>query len=187
MGPQGQPGQPGQPSPPAALLGTRDNPVPGGIAAALSDGWVLTVVSVAPDATEMVRKANPTVYPDGGYAETFNEPPPAGHQFFVVTIEATLFGETDTGRAPFDGNRLTAVGPSGVRYEASSSNAWFFPEFSCGALDSDIGRAASDAIVGGTVTGTVCWAVTPSDAKTLMMFDSTGGGISDQVWFSLTE
>lgn len=152
----------GPTTPVSTAAGTRENPVPLGQAAALHDGWILTVNSVTPDATAAVLAEN-----------QFNDPPDPGRQFFIVNISATYTGP---GSDSFWDARLEAVGPSAVSYASFAD--------SCGVIPDDFDRAT--VFTGGTVTGNICWSVRTSDVSQLVMFDDGSFDDDDRVWFKLS-
>jgi RTX calcium-binding nonapeptide repeat (4 copies) len=160
-GGQGGGGGGGVVTPPPPQPGTtRDNPIPIGTAATLSDGWRISVVAVTPDATQAVLAEN-----------QFNDPPVSGKQFFLVTVTATY---TAAGSSSFDGFfRLRAVGPSAVSYATFTD--------SCGVIPNDISNA--ETFTGGTITGNVCWQVLTSDASGLVMYDDPG--LAQNIYFAL--
>ncbi len=104
----------------------------------------------------------PTIYPDGGWEEPYDDPPDPGHQFFLATIEITFVGHNGYTGGGFHGSRLEAIGQSGVRYDTAAGGAYhnpempYWPMFPCGAIESDISRTHSSAGIGDTFIGTVC-------------------------------
>ena len=152
------------PPPPPPPVSTRENPVPVGTAAVLSDGWRLTVLSVTPNATAQVLEEN-----------RFNDPPAPGFQFFIATVRVTYTG---SGSDTFSDSRLRALGPSSVSYSTYSDNR-------CGVIPNDF-PSLTEVFSGGTISGNVCWSVKSSDAAALVMFDDEPYEASDRVWFTLT-
>ncbi len=140
--------------------GTRDNPIPVGQTAKLDDDWELTVLSVEPDATAAVMAES-----------SYNDPPVAGHQFFVVTVRVTYTGPSSE---QFWGSDLRAVGASAVAYESYDD--------SCGTIPNEL--ASRELFTGGTIEGNVCWSVDTADADSLVMYD--GSQYPDErIFFSL--
>lgn len=135
-------------TPPPPPIGTRENPIPMGTAAALEDGWTMRVAGTIPDATAAVLARN-----------MFNDPPKPGFQFFIVRVEATYTG---TGSKRFDASyRLRSVGGSAVSYSTF--------ENSCGVIPDEISDA--EVFTGGTIAGNECWEVRTSDVGSLVMYD----------------
>jgi hypothetical protein len=144
--------RPKPPAKPQPKLGTRENPHPFGAAVVLADGWRMRVESITPDATAAVLAEN-----------MFNDPPQAGHQFFIARVSATYTG---AGSESFDGSyRLRAVGSAAVSYSTFQD--------SCGVIPDEVPSA--DVFTGGTVTGNICWQVRSSDATSLLMYDDAIG------------
>jgi|tagenome__1003787_1003787.scaffolds.fasta_scaffold20911826_2 hypothetical protein len=152
---------------------TRDNPIPLGSWAPIPGGfitpagWQMRVNSVTPDATAQVLAAN-----------MFNDPPQAGHQFFMfsVSYEWTGQGAADAMDADYG---LDAVGAANVSYTAGLHD-------SCGVLpDPDFGLETIGVSVftGGTITGNECFSVLDSDASSLVLFQ--GDPAKSATWFAL--
>jgi hypothetical protein len=155
------------PAPPtntAPKVGSRENPVPMGAAADLSDGWRVVVISTQPNATSAILSSN-----------RFNKPPAADHQFFIARVQATYTG---AGSKRFDGSfRLRAVGASAVSYRSF--------EDSCGVFPDPISN--TEVFSGGTITGNACWSIRSADAGSLLMFDqSPFSSDQNRVFFALT-
>ena len=162
------PEAPGRPAstPTPFPIGTRENPAPIGVAVETSDDWLVTVLSVIPDASEEVDAEN-----------IFNRTPKPDHQFFIVRIEAQYIGE---GSDRYDASlRLRAVGQSGIAYETFRQ--------SCGVIPDKFIDA--DLFSGAMIEGNQCWEIDSADADSLLMFD-TGGLFSSERnrrWWKLTE
>jgi hypothetical protein len=140
-------------------------PAPVGEAVQVGD-WTIRVVTVTPDAGAEIAAAN-----------EFNEPPIAGNQFFMATLEATYTGsESSTFWVDMT---LKAIGDSSVAYEGFAS--------SCGVIPNEISNAG-ETFPGGTITGNVCWSIESGDAASLtMLADASFSFDSDsRVAFSLT-
>lgn len=132
-----------------SALGTRENPVPMGTSVNLGDGWVVTVLSVTPDATPIILQEN-----------QFNNRPESGNQFFLARVRADYEGE---GSDTFDGGyRLRAVGPSGVGYSTFENSAGVIPDE----------LAGSEVFSGGHIDGNIAWQIKSDDAGSLVMYDS---------------
>lgn len=145
---------------------TRENPIPRGTAADLSDGWRLSVVSVTPNANDIVLRQNP-----------FNPPPQPGHQFYIARVTVTRTGSTS---AAFSGDiRLRAVGAAAVTYTTFDNRCGVYPDRLPGV----------EVFTGGTITGNVCWQIRASDADSLVLYDNAGFGTlntSGRVYFALS-
>lgn len=130
------------------------------------DGWKIKVVSVNPDAAQVVAAEN-----------QFNDPPPAGKQYVITTLEATYTGD-ESSTFWFDVS-LRVVGASAVAYEASAAR--------CGVIPDDV-TWIGEVFPGGTITGNICWVVDAGDVSTLTMLASESLLFGDEsfVAFSLT-
>lgn len=141
--------------------GTRENPLPSGSVVTLGDGWQMRVLGTAADGTKEVLAAN-----------QFNDPPPAGYQFFVARISATFNGP---GSAHFDGGyRLRTVGAAGVAYSTFDPGCGVVPD----ALKD------SEVFTGGSIVGNLCWSIRASDAASLLLYD-TALSDADRVYIAL--
>jgi hypothetical protein len=137
-----------------AAAGTREDPIPIGTTVDLGDGWVITVLSVTPDATDQIIAEN-----------MFNSPPDEGNQFVMARIKANYTGpDSDT----FGGSyRLRAVGPSSVGYNTFENSAGVIPD--------DLSN--SDVFTGGSIEGNIAWKIKSSDVESLVMYDSKSSKI----------
>lgn len=127
-------------------VGSRGEPVALGSAAQVGD-WVVSVVSVTPDGTDVVMAEN-----------QFNDPPVAGSQFFLVEVEGTYVG-AESGSFWLD-MTTKALGPSNVAYE--TFDAW------CGVIPDDVTNTG-ETFPEGMVSGNLCWSVSSEDAGDLLM------------------
>lgn len=142
-------------------LGTRANPIPMGETVQLDDEWEVTVLSVEPDATDSILAA-----------DSFAEPPAAGHQFFVATVRVTYIGETSE---EFYGWNLRTVGQSAVSYDQfDNSCGWSVPNE----------LPSNELFTGGTIEGNLCWSIDSADADSLVLYDGDQRG-SDRIFLSL--
>jgi len=66
---------------PVGITGDIDNPVPLGTIADIGNGWRLQILEVVPDGAAVVASAS-----------DFNDPPPAGSTFTLVTVALGYFG-----------------------------------------------------------------------------------------------
>jgi Divergent InlB B-repeat domain len=159
-------------NPPPPPGSSRDNPIPIGTwgpvpsSFVVPAGWQMRVNSATPDATAQVLAAN-----------MFNDPPQAGHQFFMfsVSYQWTGQGSADAGDADFD---LSAVGAANVSYAQGTD--------SCGVLpdpDYALETIGVSVFTGGTVTGNECFSVLQSDASSLVLFE--GDAAKSPVWFAV--
>lgn len=149
------------PTPPPTL-GSRENPYSVGTPVDLGDGWRMKVEGSSPDATAAVLAEN-----------QFNDPPQAGHQFYMARVTATYLG---SGSDSFDGTfRLRAVGTAAVAYSTFDN--------SCGVYPDQI--SSTEVFTGGTITGNVCWEVRTTDAASLLMFDDPITSVPRRLFFAL--
>ncbi len=130
---------------------TRQAPVPFKAAAPVGAGWTLTMGGYAPNADAAVEAAN-----------EFNDPPPAGKQYAVVTLTAAYGGPKEKS-AVFSEVYFKAVGPKGVAYDATGCVAVL-------ANGIDLFR---DVFAGGSLSGDVCFVVDAGDAVGLVLYADT--------------
>jgi hypothetical protein len=105
-------------------------------------------------------------------ANQFNNPPAAGHQFFIATVRATYTGAASE---RFGGSyTLRAVGASAVAYSTFTD--------SCGVIPDPI--PDSELFTGGAIQGNVCWSIASPDAASLLMFHDTLFA-DDKLFFAL--
>jgi hypothetical protein len=145
-------------------VGTREKPVPMGTPVDLGDNWQITVMSVIPDATNVVLKEN-----------QFNNPPQPGNQFFLARIHAKYTG---SGSDTFGGSyRLRAVGPSSVGYSTFENSAGVIPD----------PLPDSELFAGGVIEGNIGWEIKSSDADSLVMYDNplSFGDSKDRMYMAL--
>jgi hypothetical protein len=140
--------------------GTRANPIPFGQTVKIHPDWEMTVVSVTPDATELILGE-----------ESFNEPPAEGHQFFLATVRLTYIGETSD---EFYVSDLNAVGQSAVSYNQ-------FDDY-CGTIPDEL--PSREVFTGGTIEGNVCWSIESEDADSLVLYDNYGPS-EERVYLSM--
>jgi hypothetical protein len=105
----------------------------------------------------------------------FNDPPPDGMQFYLISLSLTYHG-ADTGNAY--GLTWKAVDANNVAYTTYDP--------SCGVIPQEF-NAGADVFPGGTITGNICFVVDSSTAKTLVLYaePSFSFGDDDRVWFSV--
>lgn len=126
---------------------SRGNPIPLGAPASIRD-WTITVLNATPDATAAVLAEN-----------EFNDPPAAGHQYYMVHITATYNGPaSDSYDADYE---MRAVGQSNVGYSTFSND--------CGVIP-DAFPDTADVFTEGTVSGNICWSIDSQDADSLVMY-----------------
>ena len=130
---------------PDGLRGDRSNPVPVGSIADIGGGWRLQILNVNPDAAAVISAEN-----------SFNEPPPAGSTFTLVTIALGYFGLEDP-KTTFE-TTISAVGASNVELTGS-----------CGVVPQEL-YTFGDVFSGGVLQGNVCFVTTPEDAATLQVY-----------------
>ena len=149
---------------PEPTLGSRQVPIPFGIGSEVKDDhWSVTVIDVAPNATDAILAHY-----------RFNDPPSEGNQFYTVTVRVKYLGPDS---ATFDGGRrLKALGDSAVVYTTSKN--------SCGVIPNELPNP--ELFTGGEIEGAECWQIASADADSLAMLVEPGF-LSDgeRVWFSL--
>lgn len=142
-------------------VGSRDDPVPMGTSAVISDdiwnkgnsyNWEVTVLDIFPNATIGMVYGKPT--------EGFVRDP--GTEYFVAKIRAKYIGPKSS---HFDSDDLSIVGSASVGYspinhiQAESMIPEHIPY--------------NEVFTGGAVTGIVVWMIQPAHADHLVMYDST--------------
>lgn len=139
--------------------------VPFGQVAQVGD-WSLRVLSVAPDAEDVVMGES-----------DFNEATADGEVFYMVLMEATYTGSESS--IFWIENTLKLVGDSAVAYEGFAAYCGLIPD----SLD-DQGEAFPGAIV----TGNACWRVSADDVDSLVLIAEEFFSFDDEtrVIFSLT-
>lgn len=143
----------------------RDSPVAVGETAPVGD-YEVTVISVTPDATDVVLAEN-----------QFNEPPAPGKQFFMARVSVTYNG-SESGFPAAELN-FQAVGDSNAGYATYTDTCGVIPEDSI---------FITDLFEGGTAEFNVCWAIDSEDADSLVMYvESFLDFDSEPVWFSLED
>lgn len=150
--------------PPSDDRGSREAPLPIDTSADIGAGWVVSVLEVNPNATELILAEN-----------QFNTPPEPGQQFFMITISATYDGPEASSELPV-GNAFQVVGDLSVTYYS------FDP--GCGVTPNEFPR--TEVFQGGSIWGTICFAINSADADSLVMFTEDFLNQSDvRVWFAL--
>ncbi len=134
---------------PAGATGSRDAPVPAGEVADIGDGWRLQVLNVIPDATALVAAEN-----------QFNEPPPPGSTFTIVTVALGYFGREDP-KVGFE-TTISAVGGGNLELESG-----------CGVVPSELDTFV-DLFSGAVAIGNLCFVTTPDTASTIQLYASGG-------------
>ncbi len=140
--------------------GSRENPVPFGQTVQIHPDWEMTVVSVTPDATDLILAEN-----------SFNEPPVDGQQFFLATVRLTYIGDTSD---EFYVSDLNAVGQSAVSYNQ-------YDDY-CGTIPDEL--PSRELFTGGTIEGNVCWSIESEDVNSLVLYDNYGEK-EDRVFLSM--
>lgn len=149
-------------APPISAVGsgTCEDPFPVGTTVTVDDDWQVTVVSVQPDATDLVLAQN-----------QFNEPPATGEQFFIAQVSATYIGDES---GSFNAGVLAALGSSLVAYSSYEDR--------CGVIPDEL--PSNEVFPNGTVTGNVCWSVALVDVDALVMYYEPADR-EDRVFFAL--
>ncbi|MEO7371758.1 MAG: hypothetical protein ABIZ69_12890, partial [Ilumatobacteraceae bacterium] len=138
---------------PAGLTGDRAHPVPVGAVADLGSGWRMQILNVVLDGAATVAAANP-----------FNDPPPDGSTFTLVTVALGYFGLEDP-KLAFEPT-ISAVGAANVELTGE-----------CGIVPQQL-DSFKDIFSGGIVIGNICFVTTPQDAASFEVYgsgDSFGG------------
>ncbi|MGA9277714.1 hypothetical protein [Ilumatobacter sp.] len=129
--------------------GTRDDPVPLGVAADIGGGWAMTVNSVELDGTESVAAENP-----------FNDAAPEGTRYVVVNITAVYNGDEPSDTT---GVSIGGVG-EGTNVVSDISSAQNFAVPPAPAYQS-----FSEVFQGGETSGNVVLEVPVEDIDTLVL------------------
>jgi hypothetical protein len=141
-------------------VGSRNNPVPFGEAAEVGN-WRVKVLSTTPNATDVVLSEN-----------RFNDPPEAGHQFYMANIEVTYIGPDSA--MIYLALTLRAIGESAVGYNAR-----------CGVVPGKL-ENLQEIFTAGTIRGSVCWQVRTTDVNSLVMYIEPGFSLQrERVFMSL--
>ena len=125
---------------PAGATGDRANPVAAGAIADVGSGWRLQILSINPDAAGVIIGEN-----------SFNEPPPAGSTFTLITVALGYFGLEDP-KSSFE-TTISAVGAANVELG-----------FECGVIPQPLDVFGGD-ISGGVIVGNLCFVTTPEDVE----------------------
>ncbi len=143
---------------------TRDSPLGVGRTGEVGD-YEVTVLSVTPDATDIVAAEN-----------QFNDPPGTGDQFFIARVSITYLGSA-TGNPGVDLN-FQSVGNSSASYTTYTNY--------CGVIPDAPFLTVTELFEGGSAEFNVCWAIDGGDADSLVMYvESSFDYNGDPVWFSL--
>ena len=106
----------------------------------------------------------------------FNDPPAAGNQFFIATVEVDYVSGVQAWNPGIRiADDLRAVGPSNVVYSTFGTTS------RCGVIPNDISDKG-DLLPGGSATGNVCWQVPSSEAGSLIAFIELG---NQPLWMAL--
>ena len=136
-------------SAPPGVGGDRSDPVRVGRIADAGEGWRLQVLDVIDDATSLVLAEN-----------QFNDPPPPGTRFTIVTVALGYFGRQD----PIAGYDLTISGVASASRELDTD---------CGVIPADL-PFFDDLFAGGVVVGNLCFVTEPADAGQLQIYAVQG-------------
>lgn len=141
---------------PAGASGSHSSPVPAGSIADLGDGWRLQVLGVMDDGTKAVMDEN-----------QFNDPPPTGKRFTLVSVALGYFGFDDPQNA--FSTTISAVGAGNAELSAD-----------CGVIPGEL-TSFGEFLSGGVVIGNLCFVTSPSDAAALQLYGQAGF-IGDKVF-----
>ncbi len=147
---------------PAGATGDRAGPVLAGAIADIGGGWRLQILNVNPDAAALIAAEN-----------SFNEPPPTGSTFTMITLALGYFGLDDP-KSSFE-TTISAVGSANVELRAE-----------CGVIPQGL-DIFGEIFTGGVVTGNVCFVTTPADATSLQLYASGDIFGSNQVFIDATK
>lgn len=163
-----------EPEPEQPTIGTRDQPFAIGTAVPFTlDGfgdadrsnWTLTVDGPGADITRAVLDENP-----------FNDPPGDGLLFYGVPVTLRLDGAEKEPLSPLFNINVEFFGP--VTLEIISDGL----SEGCGVVPDEL-DILKEVFVGGSISGMVCYAVTPADAEAgiLLTIDEIEG---DRIFFA---
>ena len=128
---------------------SRSQPMPISKPLELDNGISISVEDVTKNANQIIKRH-----------DAWTEPPPSGHQFFLVALKVANVGDE-----PIDiymVNELSLVGSSNVSYDQGFSNeCWTFPN----ELDS-----SRTLFPDGSLSGNICFTVKASDVDDLVMY-----------------
>lgn len=144
-----------------AVPSSRTEPIPLGTAN-LVGTYTVQVVSVEPDATDMVVTD-----------DSFNEPPAEGNQFYLVTISVTNQGDIPS--SPWWDLTFNAVGDQSIGYTETTNSCGYVPNGSYEAPELAPGESAEF---------NVCWQVPTAEAASLVMYVDAGFG-GERAWFAI--
>ncbi len=150
---------------PGTGYGSRDLPVPLGTEFVV-DGWRVTIDRVMANANQAMARAN-----------RFNDPPAAGHQYYMISVTAKFVGSgSDNLHASFS---MRAMGQLAVEYSTF--------ENSCGVPpDPEIEISDPTVHSGGIISGwAACWEIDKEDAGSLQMVMKPFT-TDEEVWFALS-
>ncbi len=125
--------------------------------------WELTVLGATPDAFPAIKREN-----------QFNDPPPAGHQFFMVRLKAVYRGAASD--EFLAGIYLKGLGPSGRTYQDFSD--------SCGVIPDEM--PGNELFPGGAAEGNWCVMVSSSDASGMLVLFGDEYVGCQRTFFSVT-
>jgi hypothetical protein len=109
--------------------------------------WEVKVTGFVPDGTQQVLAEN-----------QFNEPPAAGRQFALVTLETKYVGSEQTS-TPGGSIQFSAVDSGNVTYDFDDD---------CGVIPNALDQYG-DVFQEGVVTGNVCWSVDSAAIDSLVL------------------
>jgi hypothetical protein len=123
----------------------------------IGGGWRVQVLNVNPDAAAAIAAVN-----------QFNEPPPAGKSFTLVTVAVGYFGLQDP-KSAFE-TTISAVGAGNIELPAE-----------CGVVPQEL-DSFGEIFTGGVVVGNVCFVTTPDDVSSLQLYASGNLSSGDKVF-----
>jgi hypothetical protein len=153
-------------------LGAKVNPIPLGQPAIAEGGWSVKVLGATPDATQEVVATRDM------YGQLDNETPPAGAQYYLVSLAVTYLGGGSRDLNTFATESLEAVGSHGASYSEGFQ--------SCGlTLPSPDLAAGGELYSGQTTIGNVCWEIASNDAGSLQLQAYSATLSGQQTYFAL--
>jgi len=136
-----------------------------GLGHSTSDGLWIRVTAIDRDAEAEVLAEN-----------MFNDPPPSGEVFVMVTLEVINEGGSVNEIVRLDEFDYSFVGSSQVVYTPASN--------SCGVTPNEL---EASVFKGGAASGTVCVSIPADEVDSLAMFYDASFFGSDRSWFSLDQ
>lgn len=145
------------------FAGTREDPIPAGVAAPVGSGFVVSVDAVDPDARAGLEASG-----------AFVAEPEAGEQFVLVSLTVGFSGPDE----PASISSLTGTIVGGA-------NQIGFDAFGCGSFDTQLSSSGRSLFTGGVFEGDMCFVV-PGDEIPGMLLQLEGGFVERTILFDPT-